>query len=254
MLPADGVTCTIGVRLTLPSNLGTPAIDRVSCYARTLDAKPGAKPARITFDTPGGAAAFTSTPGWHAVAHVASPAAGATVDLRGTVVLAPSRVVHIIVYAHQPHPSATEASALHPLHSKVFESKLNPSSGVIVAFAPTSQHVCIAGSWFDGRACVRGERGDSPCATGFSWSGAECVASAVPVRAGSGPVGAAERAAIERWISAKGLDRYGNPSGTMYAGGSPTFNMATGVTTDRFEYIAMNHPDKPWAPWAAKEL
>ncbi|KAG8467011.1 hypothetical protein KFE25_000327 [Diacronema lutheri] len=68
-------------------------------------------------------------------------------------------------------------------------------------------------------------------------------------------VSQAERGAIERWISAKGLDKYGNPSGTMYAGGSPTFNMATGEMTDRFEYIAKKHPSKPWADFlAAKEL
>jgi hypothetical protein len=32
----------------------------------------------------------------------------------------------------------------------------------------------------------------------------------------------------------------------MYAGGTPLFNEATGKTMDRYDYIVMKHPDRPW--------
>lgn len=55
-----------------------------------------------------------------------------------------------------------------------------------------------------------------------------------------------ERGQIEAWIVEEDLNEYGDPEGTMYTGGTPLFNEATGETTDRFEYIIQNHPDKPW--------
>ncbi|MBN1209257.1 MAG: hypothetical protein JXB05_30655 [Myxococcaceae bacterium] len=57
----------------------------------------------------------------------------------------------------------------------------------------------------------------------------------------------AERAAQERcvdtWLSSKKLDRYGNPEGTMYAGGTPLFNEATGESRDRLEYVYERQPE-----------
>lgn len=55
-----------------------------------------------------------------------------------------------------------------------------------------------------------------------------------------------EQKAIEAWITANGLNTYGDAADTMYAGGSPLFNEATGESMDRFSYILSRHPSKPW--------
>ncbi len=54
---------------------------------------------------------------------------------------------------------------------------------------------------------------------------------------------AAEEACVDAWLSKNHLDPYGSPEGTMYAGGTPLFNEATGERTDRLEYIYAHHPD-----------
>lgn len=56
----------------------------------------------------------------------------------------------------------------------------------------------------------------------------------------------AEKAAIDAWITAQGLNKYGDPQGTVYAGGNPLFDMATGSMGDKYERIAARHPDRPW--------
>ena len=68
---------------------------------------------------------------------------------------------------------------------------------------------------------------------------ADAVASKTP-RSGGG-----ER--IDRWIAELGLNEYGDPKDTMYAGGNPLFDESTGETADRVEYITRAHPDRPWA-------
>jgi len=57
---------------------------------------------------------------------------------------------------------------------------------------------------------------------------------------------AQERSKIESWISENGLNQYGDPSGTVYAGGNPLFNELAGQTIDRFDYILQHYPDRPW--------
>jgi hypothetical protein len=47
---------------------------------------------------------------------------------------------------------------------------------------------------------------------------------------------------VDRWLAANKMDRFGHPEGTMYAGGSPLFNEATGESKDRLEYIFGRHP------------
>ncbi len=54
---------------------------------------------------------------------------------------------------------------------------------------------------------------------------------------------AAREACVDRWLQEHKLDRYGHPQGTMFAGGSPLFNEATGETTDRLEYVFARQPD-----------
>jgi hypothetical protein len=48
---------------------------------------------------------------------------------------------------------------------------------------------------------------------------------------------------VDRWLEGKKLDRYGHEEGTMYAGGTPLFNEATGESRDRLEYIFERHPE-----------
>ena len=54
---------------------------------------------------------------------------------------------------------------------------------------------------------------------------------------------AAREACVDRWLQEHKLDRYGHPEGTMYTGGSPLFNEATGETQDRLEHVFARQPD-----------
>lgn len=53
----------------------------------------------------------------------------------------------------------------------------------------------------------------------------------------------AEEKCVDGWLSAKQLDPYGNPAGTLYAGGSPLFDEATGEKKDRLKYVYHLQPD-----------
>ena len=57
---------------------------------------------------------------------------------------------------------------------------------------------------------------------------------------------ALEKDQIDTWIKKNNLNQYGDSMDTMYVGGTPLFNEATGQTTDRYIYIADKHPDRPW--------
>ncbi|XXF75046.1 hypothetical protein P2318_18415 [Myxococcaceae bacterium GXIMD 01537] len=48
---------------------------------------------------------------------------------------------------------------------------------------------------------------------------------------------------VDRWLAEHKLDRYGNPADTMYAGGTPLFNEATGESRDRLDYVFERQPD-----------
>ncbi|HUM09528.1 MAG TPA: hypothetical protein VLT82_01110 [Myxococcaceae bacterium] len=48
---------------------------------------------------------------------------------------------------------------------------------------------------------------------------------------------------VEQWLKGHGLDAYGNPRGTMYAGGTPTFDETTGKSVDRWTLVAKNRPE-----------
>jgi hypothetical protein len=48
---------------------------------------------------------------------------------------------------------------------------------------------------------------------------------------------------IEDWIRRNNLNEYGDPQGTVYAGGNPLFDESTGKTRDRYEYILARHPE-----------
>jgi hypothetical protein len=53
----------------------------------------------------------------------------------------------------------------------------------------------------------------------------------------------AEEACLTRWLAAEKLDAYGNPEGTMYAGGTPLFDEASGRHISRQSYLAAHRPE-----------
>ncbi|TYZ61179.1 hypothetical protein PybrP1_012395 [[Pythium] brassicae (nom. inval.)] len=56
-----------------------------------------------------------------------------------------------------------------------------------------------------------------------------------------------EKRLIDKWITATDRNQYGDAKHTMYTGGTPLFDEATGVSVDRYDYIATKHPERPWA-------
>lgn len=48
---------------------------------------------------------------------------------------------------------------------------------------------------------------------------------------------------IDEWLKKNGLNRYGDPVGTNYEGGTPLINEETGESFERFEYVMKKIPD-----------
>ena len=48
---------------------------------------------------------------------------------------------------------------------------------------------------------------------------------------------------IDNWLLSQSLNEYGDPEDTMYTGGTPTFDEATGEAIDRFELIFGKFPE-----------
>ena len=61
-----------------------------------------------------------------------------------------------------------------------------------------------------------------------------------------GFISVTERLQIEKWITDRGLNQYGDPADMLYAGGSPLFDETKGMSITRWEYILKNHPARPW--------
>lgn len=53
----------------------------------------------------------------------------------------------------------------------------------------------------------------------------------------------ADRLRIEEWIKSNGLNQYGDAQGTVYTGGTPLFNEATGQSVEKYQYILNRHPN-----------
>jgi hypothetical protein len=70
-------------------------------------------------------------------------------------------------------------------------------------------------------------------------------AAAPPAAATPEPAGwtTEQQACVDRWLAARKLDPYGSPQGTMYTGGTPLFDEATGRSTTRQSYLARNRPE-----------
>jgi hypothetical protein len=64
---------------------------------------------------------------------------------------------------------------------------------------------------------------------------------------------AREEKCLDRWLTERKLDPYGMPEGTMYAGGTPLFDEATGRQVDRLEYVYRKHPEAKTACAPAKK-
>ncbi len=64
---------------------------------------------------------------------------------------------------------------------------------------------------------------------------------------------AREEKCVDRWLTERKLDPYGMPEGTMYAGGTPLFDEASGRQTDRLEYVYQKHPEAKTACAPAKK-
>jgi hypothetical protein len=62
-----------------------------------------------------------------------------------------------------------------------------------------------------------------------------------PVKTGSEPKASVDEC-LDRWLAAEKLDAYGSPEGTVYAGGSPLLDEATGTATSRWDYVVAKHP------------
>jgi hypothetical protein len=48
---------------------------------------------------------------------------------------------------------------------------------------------------------------------------------------------------LDRELAARGLNAFGDPQGTMYAGGTPLFDERTGKAISREQYVFSHHPD-----------
>ncbi len=48
---------------------------------------------------------------------------------------------------------------------------------------------------------------------------------------------------IDEWLEKNNLNQYGDPQGTMYAGGTPLFDETTRERKDRYQYILEKYPE-----------
>jgi hypothetical protein len=53
----------------------------------------------------------------------------------------------------------------------------------------------------------------------------------------------AAESCLDRQLRAKGLNPFGDPPDTVYAGGTPLFNEKTGESVPREQYVFSRHPD-----------
>jgi len=53
----------------------------------------------------------------------------------------------------------------------------------------------------------------------------------------------AQKQAIDEWLSGNNLNKFGDPLGTIYAGGTPLFDEKAGLTMDRFHLLFQKFPN-----------
>ncbi|MGO9832350.1 MAG: hypothetical protein ACLPJH_19660 [Myxococcaceae bacterium] len=64
-----------------------------------------------------------------------------------------------------------------------------------------------------------------------------------PPPAVAAPWTPAQQACVDRWLGAHAFDAYGSPEGTMYPGGTPLFDEASGQRTSRQDFLAKHRPE-----------
>ena len=57
------------------------------------------------------------------------------------------------------------------------------------------------------------------------------------------PPPAQPQSCLDAQLAARKLNEFGDPDGTVYAGGTPLFDEKSGARTDRAKYIFARHPD-----------
>ncbi len=58
----------------------------------------------------------------------------------------------------------------------------------------------------------------------------------------SGDLSKEQKEVIDEWLESEGLNRYGDPDGTYYTGGTPLFDESSGIAIERYEYILIRIP------------
>ncbi len=48
---------------------------------------------------------------------------------------------------------------------------------------------------------------------------------------------------VDAWLRERGLNAYGDPEGTFYAGGTPLFSESSGESTSRWEHLKNRFPE-----------
>ena len=71
----------------------------------------------------------------------------------------------------------------------------------------------------------------APAATGES-----------PAARGESPAAGARAACFDAWLAARHLNQFGDPPGTVYAGGTPLFDEAASTPRDRLRLLLAKHP------------
>jgi len=85
--------------------------------------------------------------------------------------------------------------------------------------------------------------GPAPAATTVTRPAPAAERTPTPASSGGLRLDARQTECVEKWLAGHGLDAYGNPAGTMYAGGTPTFDETTGRSVDRWTLVAKNRPE-----------
>ena len=52
-----------------------------------------------------------------------------------------------------------------------------------------------------------------------------------------------QQSVIDEWLARNKLNEYGDPLDTLYAGGTPLFDEATGKSLNRFDYLFAKFPE-----------
>jgi hypothetical protein len=76
------------------------------------------------------------------------------------------------------------------------------------------------------------------------WATLLLLCAACPQKAAAPTATAASpQSCLDRELAAKGLNSFGDPEGTQYAGGTPLFDERGGRTTPREEYVYARRPE-----------